>query len=727
MTDRRPPYGFAALAGLGVFALYCATLAPSTAFWDTSEYIATAHILGIPHPPGNPLFVVVARTWSVLLAPTGLPVAVRINLLAAATSALASGFMFLTAHRVLLATLGDGRRALVGASVATLVGATAFTVWNQSNVNEKVYTLSVLIIAAVTWLAVRWRDRRKDPGSVRYLLWSIFLMALGSTNHLMSVLPLPALAAMVIVTEPFVLLRPVLLGRAALLGALGLSFNFVLPIRAALDPAINEGDPTCDSVIGAATAVFTMGRAGCPMLAANLQRTQYQKPPVTQRMAPWSAQLQNYAQYFDWQWSRGVDPSEHPGTARLPITLLFLGLGGLGLWASWRADRALFAYLAVLSATLSLGLVYYLNFKYGYSLSPEVTDPLLHEVRERDYFFVAGFLLWGVLAGSGLAWAWGALASISKSRRRWAVTSPVLAFALLPLVLNWPWATRAGDYAARDWAYDLLMSVEPYAILFTNGDNDTFPLWYVQEVEGLRKDVTVVVGQYLLTSWYPKQLQAQTRPERQRRFDADVTQGLYADPGLPSAPVTDMPAEVMDQVLGSRLEADVTVPFPTVAVTYPAGTLLDRSHQLALSFIHDSIDERPIYFASAGGMMNELGLTRWGVRHGLATKLVLRGPDDTSPEAWIVGSPEYGSETFDLDRSLRLYNHVYAFRGLKYRSLWADRSTLNIPWQYYALSLQLSDVARKAGVDAQTVEALRADAGSFLLVAQGGDRGTPGS
>ena len=66
--DLRPPYGAAALAGVLVFALYAITLGPTTAFWDTSEYIATGHILGIPHPPGNPLFVVLARAWSIMLA-----------------------------------------------------------------------------------------------------------------------------------------------------------------------------------------------------------------------------------------------------------------------------------------------------------------------------------------------------------------------------------------------------------------------------------------------------------------------------------------------------------------------------------------------------------------------------------------------------------------------------------------------------------------------------------
>src|SRR5688500_9842645 len=155
-----PPYRAAVLAGAAVFVLYLITLSPSTAFWDTSEYIATAHILGIPHPPGNPLFVVLARVWSLLLAPSGLDVAVRVNLFAAATSAAAAGFFFLVAHRVVSTFTPTRWMALAGASASALLYATAFTVWNQSTVNEKVYTLSVLAGAAVSWLALLWYDRR---------------------------------------------------------------------------------------------------------------------------------------------------------------------------------------------------------------------------------------------------------------------------------------------------------------------------------------------------------------------------------------------------------------------------------------------------------------------------------------------------------------------------------------------------------------------------------------
>src|SRR5947207_15957807 len=83
--DYRPSYGAASVAALCVFILYAATLAPSTAMWDTSEYIAAAYTLGLPHPPGNPLFVLIGRVFSILpIAPN---VAMRIHLLAALCSA----------------------------------------------------------------------------------------------------------------------------------------------------------------------------------------------------------------------------------------------------------------------------------------------------------------------------------------------------------------------------------------------------------------------------------------------------------------------------------------------------------------------------------------------------------------------------------------------------------------------------------------------------------------
>src|ERR1700731_2622513 len=140
--DYRPSYRAAAITSAIIFLLYAVTLAPSTAMWDTSEYIAAAFDLGLPHPPGNPFFVILGRFFALLpIAPN---VAMRINILAALCSAAAAGMWFLITERVLVGWLPQRWQRIVGGSLAALVGATAFTVWNQSVVNEKVYTVSLL-------------------------------------------------------------------------------------------------------------------------------------------------------------------------------------------------------------------------------------------------------------------------------------------------------------------------------------------------------------------------------------------------------------------------------------------------------------------------------------------------------------------------------------------------------------------------------------------------------
>src|SRR5678816_2991275 len=96
--DYRPSYLAAAITSAAVFVLYVLTLSPSTAMWDTSEYIAAAYTLGLPHPPGNPLFVLIGRVFSVLPIAPG--VAMRINLLAALSSAISAAMWFLITERV---------------------------------------------------------------------------------------------------------------------------------------------------------------------------------------------------------------------------------------------------------------------------------------------------------------------------------------------------------------------------------------------------------------------------------------------------------------------------------------------------------------------------------------------------------------------------------------------------------------------------------------------------
>src|SRR5205807_5178123 len=180
---------------LATLLLYVATLAPTTQFWDTSEYTTAAFVLGVPHPPGNPLFVILAHAWGLL--PLARDYAMRINLLAALASAAAAGLWFLIAERWLRGIVPALWPRRLAAIAGALVGATTFTVWNQSVANEKVYTISLLSVVLILWLTIRWADQPAAARRDRSLVLIVYLLALSSTNHLMGLLAAPAVLAYV--------------------------------------------------------------------------------------------------------------------------------------------------------------------------------------------------------------------------------------------------------------------------------------------------------------------------------------------------------------------------------------------------------------------------------------------------------------------------------------------------------------------------------------------------
>jgi hypothetical protein len=735
-----PPYLWALGAGCVVFALYALTLAPTTQFWDTSEYIATAHILGIPHPPGNPLFVVLAKAWTLLLAPFGLSVAVRVNLFSAFMSASAHAFWFLVIHQFIRSFSADRVFRLGGAAAAVLVSATAFTVWSQSNVNEKVYTVSLLTIALISWLAICWKERLGRGKEGHLLVLIAFVLALSVGNHLMAFLAAPALAVFVLLVKPGTVLNwrlyPPIMGAALL----GLSIHLFLPIRAEFDPVINEAAPECAALSEALLSVATYGRVGCQPLNEAITRDQYTAegepgPGFSgPRRATLRSQITNYLQYFDWQWARAVDPKRVVfAPLRLPFTFLFLGLGVLGAIKHFRRERASFWYFLILFGTLSGALVYYLNFKYGYTLEAPVQDFNLHEVRERDYFFIASFSVWGLWAGMGIAALWRGSAMRFNTTLLRAV--PVLGLALIPLVANWGWANRNYDFAARDWAHNLLMSVEPYGVLFTNGDNDTFPLWYLQEVEGIRRDVTVIVGTYLNSAWYAKQLreltvpcpkgvQATDDPTRiicQRVYTAHNTDSIYVDDlaetggkipllvhspiRLPTRSILPFDDETVDRVARAwlRLDRGQSIPLGPIAVNLRKGQMVSPGMQYALAVISQALGDRPIYFSSNGGAASNLGLSPYLVRQGLAFRFHPGELADSAVPGLVriadSQNRQLTGDWVDAPRTQTLLEEVFAHHsGIPDEwDHWPDRSELGIP-RYYAFAyLSLAEVAARAG------------------------------
>ncbi len=739
------PWLAAALVTTAVWLLYVLTLAPSTQFWDTSEYIAAGHIVGIPHAPGNPLFVLLARAWELLLAPTGLAVAVRTNLFSATASALAHGFWFLVLHRALSASKAGRRIALHGAAAGVILSATAFTVWNQSNVNEKVYTISLLTTALLSWLMLVWRDRRagvarparaaapvrvdtrngatmvapaRSVPADRLLVLAAFLLALTATNHMMGLLVAPAMLVFVLATYPRALANPRVWLFAGIAALVGLSVFAFLPVRGALHPLINEGDPTTWTGF-----------------LENVQRKQYAKPSVlVNPVLPYlprtasliAAQFANWAQYFDWQWARSVaGTASWFGGIRPLITLAVLLLGIAGARTLWRSDRASALQLLVLFFTLSVGLTFYLNFRYGftYPLSASLASiPDVREVRERDYFFLIGFSIWGLFSGVGIASLWsaarerirerltrGAAATSPAWRGRMAplLAAPVLALALAPAALNWSWASRADDYSARDWAYNALMSVDPYGVLFTNGDNDTFPLWYLQEVEGVRRDVAIVVTSYLNTTWYAKQVRDSTRPCPEGVDpDADPTRivcqrpyepppGAVAvatpvrPPGDSVLPLTDAQIEAVAGRF-TRLDRPARLAVGNIGTTVPAGTDLTPSDTFITAMLAANLGKRPIHFIVPSPRLAKLNLMDFTVRHGLTFRLE-NGPVRSGPGTGVVEipgdpAPYTLGHYVDLAGTESLVKDTFVVRRRpEDRKVWADTATKNIPL-YYAFT-----------------------------------------
>ncbi len=693
VPEQNPSYGVAAIVSLIIFLLYLATLAPGTAMWDTSEYIAAARVLGIPHPPGNPFFVLLAHVFSIL--PIGGSPGMRINVLAALCSAASAGTWFLVVERVLSGWLPERWQQLTGAAAAALLGATAFTVWNQSVVNEKVYTVSLAFFAIVSWLTVLWCDNPEGRTADRLLILIGFLIGLGYTNHPAGFLVAPAVLAAVVLRRPTVMLQWRLLIAIAGAFLLGLTPFLVEPIRAGHFPAINEGEATgCTTKFELSCTFNATARS---RLADNINRVQYGKPPLDERQASFPAQVGMFWTYFRWQWLR--DPyGNAPGLQGL-LSGIYLLLGIAGGYAHYKRDRRSFWFFGPLMFTITLALIFYMNFKYGYSQAPELGNSVPREVRDRDYFYLWGFSAWSVWAGLGIVLLWEQLAALLSPtaegdakripRPSWMYTTPVFLLAIVPLITNWNAASRRGDTFTRDWAVDILNSVEPYGVLITNGDNDTFPLWYAQEVEGVRKDVTVEVTSLLQTDWYVRQM------IRRPIYPYDAAKGpvIYRgrDWPIPKKPALDMTMEQADALppVLPLSQAQMFKKDDIEAVIPPGELYKDRI--IVLRLIKDSYPERPLYFTS-GSYPRSLGLSRYVASQGLVSKLF---PKPIVADSRFAEVPGYGF--FDLPRSDSLWKIYQAPAALIRRGEWVDRASSDIPLRYVITAALMSDLVKARG------------------------------
>jgi hypothetical protein len=463
------------------------TLAPGVTLWDSGEFLAAIHALGIPHPPGTPLYILLGNVWSMLFA-DAFGFARAINLLSAVCTALGCGIF----ASLFSKWTEDG----LGATAAGITAGLMSTVWLSATETE-VYGVALFFGCVILWAG----DRAGERSDMRWALLTAYLAGLAWSLHLTALLVVPSAILLVFSTRDGYFAVPVgrrhvdgrreshsfakLLRASILVALVGMTCVLFMIFRARHDPAINQGNPS------------TWGT-----LLDTILRRQYDVPPLWPRRAPFYLQLGNVFEYADWQFAKGLAPEAPPSWWRTPITALYALLGVIGFMAHRNADRRSWRAMFLLFLVSSLGVVIYLNLKAGPSFGVGFLPANApHEARERDYFFFFAFICWGLWAG------FGAIRLSRLLKAPFNVLAIVLPFA--PGILNWAAVDRRTDQVearARIESGEMLSKVPPNGVMLALGDNDTYPLWYLQQVESTRRDVTIVTVPLLGARWYRAEL-----------------------------------------------------------------------------------------------------------------------------------------------------------------------------------------------------------------------------
>ncbi len=548
-----------------ISGFYLYTMQPAAAFWDASQYLACGYSLGIAHPPGSPLHVVIRRVFS-FLPITGDP-AFSMNLFSAIPCAIASSLIFLMVVSILSRWKKPETRtdkaAIYSLGFASgSVSAFAFTPWWNA-VEAEAYAPATFILVLCLWLATK-------SNSGKMIILVAYLFALSVGVHLLSLLAGPGILAFMLIKQWktlrakknliigaltgwffLILLSKWLAGLLgedysmviAMLGAIillailpnierlrspllrsiiifilliGFTTHLYLFVRsnylveARIHPSINQTEPTTP---GRLWDTFTREQYGPTDIGTTLLVRQTATETGFSLPVAYFWQTVFYLRYFIWQfmpWPREaviLETTTHSIIQVLSVagTALMTVLGVLGMYSLYKRDRPYFWLFFSTFLLCGLGLVLYLNFRF----SPSEANPLFHprEVRERFYFFGASFLLFGAFVGFGLF-------ELFERLKRLKRYLPPLAFAigLLPLVANFrsP-ANRHGNFIPDNYAFNMLSSCSYNAILYTNGDNDTFPLWFAQAVRKTRQDIRVVNLSLINTDWYIRQVKRDMR------------------------------------------------------------------------------------------------------------------------------------------------------------------------------------------------------------------------
>ncbi|MDR1860401.1 MAG: DUF2723 domain-containing protein [Bacteroidales bacterium] len=445
--------------------------------------------------------------------------------------------------------------------------------------------------------------------------------------------------------------------------------------------------------------------------------------------------VQGHGEINNGNWISGIDfldaprvghqdmlPEDMQNKAHNTYFFLPLLLGLAGLFFQLNRSQRDFSVVALLFILTGIAIVVYLN------QTPR-------QPRERDYAYAGSFYAFAIWIGLGVLALWSWLSGKLKSRMQDNIAAAGVAVLCLLTVparmgaVNWDDHDRSNRYTARDFGADYLKTCEKDAVIFTMGDNDTFPLWYNQDVEGFRLDVRVCNLSYLQTDWYIDQMKRQaydSKPLPISFAHDDYVQGtndamaIYPDPRLkngaelkkvleyvrknhPRAFPTDKLFITVDKEAVKRNkvvpESMYSQIVDTIWIDLSGKQWISKDQLMVLDIVANSCWDRPVYFATTVGRENFVELYRYFMLEGFAYRFV---PIRTEPDMMRLG-------IINTDKLYDMLMHKYAYGNMNDPKVYIDenneRMMMNIRNNFY----WLADELVKQGAEFEKLDSIADD------------------
>ena len=571
-------------------AVFWRSAYPTITWWDSSSYSLAAATLGVASPPGSLLLTLLG--WPVAHLAGGTSAAHALNLFAGLLAAVAVTLVFLSAMSVLeiaeAGTTVNGRAAVAGAALGALACAFSDTLWTYA-VQFTPYVLTPVFTGLILWAMLRWWQQADQLDAWRCVGLLGLLFGLDFSVHRTNALLVPGALVWILIRHPATLrsARAIAAGVGGLVAGLAVQL-LLIPIAAFTRSPLDFNSP---SNLSSLWDYVTIKQLGGSFLLNVFPR----KSPI------W------YAQTVDLLRVLG-DNFLHPsGFAGILGFLPALG-AIVGLLALWRRNRRLgAAFTVVLLLQASLTVLYF-NIPANY-----------FRTFGRHYLPVCVTI--AVLAAYGLAvvldWATGR----SRGRNRLILATAALLCALVPaaqLARNWAAHDASKRHFTHDYASNALRNLPPNAIYFTVGDNDTFPVMYLQAVEGVRPDVTIVnLSVANIPEW----------PERLERRDPSLPLSLSLDQrrALGNRPWTDTTVVLPAPLTAGHVGVAPGTKLPdsiTLAVRPVSGTRMLPAEVVLLDIVRTNRWKRPLAFAITGTESAMEWLAPYGRLDGLYFRVV---------------------------------------------------------------------------------------------------------